>query len=104
MPESGSGRRPWLTLATTLTVQSLGSLSLAVPSVLAPAVARTLGFGPDRVGILIGLAYLSAMLSGLVAGRAVARLGAVGTSKLALLVFGLGMLATTGGFAVALLA
>lgn len=104
MPESGSGRRPWLTLATTLSVQSLGSLSLAVPSVLAPAVAPTLGFGADRVGVFIGLAYLAAMLSGLVAGRAVARLGAVGASQMALLVFGAGMLATTGGVATVLLA
>lgn len=103
MPEAASGRRPWLTLVTTLSVQSLGSLSLAVPSVLAPAVAPTLGFGADRVGLFIGLAYLAAMLSGLVAGRAVARLGAVGTSQLALLVFGLGMLAVTGGFAVVML-
>ena len=67
MPETASGRRPWLTLSTTQTVQPLGSLFLAVPSVLAPAVAPTLGFGADRVGLVIGLAYLAAMLSGLFA-------------------------------------
>src|SRR5690606_15627606 len=66
--------------------------------------APTLGFGADRVGVFIGLAYLAAMLSGLVAGRAVARLGAVGASQMALLVFGAGMLATTGGVATVLLA
>lgn len=103
-PEAPAGKRPWLTLGTTLLVQTLGSFCLAVPAVLAPAVAPTLGFGVDRVGIFIGVVYLAAMLSGLVVGRGVAALGAVGVSQVALLGFGLGMLAITAGLAPALLA
>ena len=64
---------------------------------LAPAVAPTLGFSADRVGLFIGTAYLAAMVSGLLSGGWVARIGAVAVSQLALLSFAVGMLAVTGG-------
>jgi MFS family permease len=90
-------KRPWLSLSTTLAAQTLGSLCLSVPAVLAPAVAPLLGFGADRVGLFIGIAYLAAMASGLFSGLWVARVGAVGVSELALLAFGMGMLGVTAG-------
>ena len=90
-------RRPGIALGATLLVQTAGSLCLAVPSVLAPAVAPTLGFSADRVGLFIGIAYLAAMISGLLSGGWVARIGAVAVSQLALLSFTVGMLAVTGG-------
>ena len=94
--------RPGLALAVTLLVQLTGSLCLSVPSVLAPAVAPTLGYAADRVGLFIGIAYLAAMTSGLMSGGWVARIGAVGLSQLALIAFGVGMLAVTAGHGLAL--
>ncbi len=63
----------------------LASLVLTAPSVLAPAIAPSLGFAPDRVGVFVGLAYLAAMLSGLWGGKGVARIGAIRLSQVALL-------------------
>ncbi len=96
--------RPGLALAATLLVQMAGSLCLSVPAVLAPAVAPTLGFAADRVGLFIGIAYLAAMTSGLLSGGWVARIGAVRVSQLALLSFGVGMLAITSGHSLGLIA
>ena len=95
--------RPGLTLGVTMLAQVTGTLCLSVPSVLAPAVAPTLGFAADRVGLFIGIAYLAAMTSGLMSGRWVGRIGAIGVTQLALLAFGIGMLAITAGHALALI-
>ncbi len=95
--------RPGLALAVTLLAQVVGSLCLSVPSVLAPAVAPSLGYAADRVGLFIGIAYLAAMASGLMSGGWVARIGAVAVSQLALLCFGIGMLAVTAGHPLALI-
>lgn len=84
--------RPGLALAVTLAVQILGSTLLAVPSVIAPAVAPTLGLGAERVGLFVGIAYFAAMVSGLGSGGWVARIGAVGVSQCAMLSFALGTL------------
>src|SRR5690606_41594003 len=65
-------------------------------------VAPTLGFAADRVGLFIGIAYFAAMTSGLMSGRWVARIGAVGVTQLALVSFGVGMLAITVGHPLAL--
>ena len=97
MPAPESTTRPALALVVTLLAQMAGSLCLSMPSVLAPAVAPTLGFAADRVGLFIGIAYLAAMTSGLLSGGWVARIGAVGLSQLALVSFGVGVLAITAG-------
>jgi MFS family permease len=88
---------PGATLASTLLIQTLASLVLTAPSVLAPVVAPTLGFGPERVGLFVGTAYLAAMLSGLRSGSWVARIGAVRLSQIAMLCCALGALAGSGG-------
>lgn len=83
--------RPVLALSTTMTAQILGSFCLAVPPVLAPVVAPELGFGADRVGLFVGIAYCVAMLSGLASGRGVGRFGAIGVTQWAMLTFVVGM-------------
>ncbi|MBN9427307.1 MAG: MFS transporter [Burkholderiales bacterium] len=92
--------RPLLALITTLFVQALVSLTLAMPSVLAPAVAPSLGVGAERVGMFVGVAYLAAMLSGLHSGDWAARIGAVRLSQVALLCAAIG--ACTGALGIAL--
>lgn len=89
--------RPALALGATLAVQMLGSMVLTVPSVIAPAVAPELGFGVERVGMFVGLAYLAAMVSGLLSGGWVARAGAVGVSQIAMLASAFGALAAIAG-------
>ena len=64
---------PAAALASTLAIQTLASLVATAPSVLAPVVAPSLGFGAERVGLFVGLTYLTAMLSGLASGAWVAR-------------------------------
>jgi MFS family permease len=77
--------RPWLALAAMLLVQMLVSLTLVAASVLAPAVAPTLGLAPERIGLYAAVAYLAAMLFGLRTGQWVARIGALRLSQVALL-------------------
>lgn len=98
-----STTRPVLALGATLSVQTLGSMVLTVPSVIAPVVAPTLGVGAERVGLFVGAAYFAAMLSGLASGGWSARIGAVGISQAAMLVCALGAWAATAGVPTALL-
>lgn len=72
--KSGSDRsdrrtpgRPLLALTVTLGAQLLVTVALTVPAVLAPEVAPMLGLPAARVGLFVGLCYLCAMSSGLVA-------------------------------------
>ena len=46
---------PGVALAVTLAVQALASFSLAVPSVLAPAVASEFGMQAQHVGWLVSV-------------------------------------------------
>lgn len=94
--------RPGLALAVTLAAQMLASMLLAVPSVIAPAVAPTLGLGAERVGLFVGIAYFAAMVSGLASGGWVARIGAVGVSQCAMLSFALGTLVAIAAHPLAL--
>lgn len=82
--------RPLLALGATLGVQMLGSMVLTIPSVIAPAVAPSLGLGVEQVGLFVGLAYVTAMLSGLFSGQWVARVGAVAVSQIAMAAAALG--------------
>lgn len=87
--------RPGHALLAMLAVQVLATMSLTSASVLAPAVAPTLGLAPERIGWFAGLAYALAMLSGLRSGLWVARLGGVRVSQLALLAAAGGLLLAT---------
>jgi MFS family permease len=85
-------KRPVLALLATMAVQILATASLTAPSVMAPAVAPMLDVAPQRIGWLVGIAYLSAMFSGLIGGSWIARAGAVRMSRIALLACAAGLL------------
>jgi len=95
--ERGAGGRPLLALAVTLGAQLLVTVALTVPSVLAPEVAPLLGLPAARVGLFVGLCYLCAMSSGLVAGGRIAGIGPVRTSQWAIAAAGLGLVAVAIG-------
>jgi MFS family permease len=76
---------PHLALTVTLLVQVLVTLALSSASVLAPAVAPTLGVAPERIGLYAAVGYLLAMLSGLRSGHGVAAMGALRLTQWALL-------------------
>jgi len=77
--------RPYAALGATLCVQILLALSMSAAAVLAPAVAPSLGFAPERVGVFAGCGYLTAMLTGVRSGHWVAAIGAMRLSQAALL-------------------
>ncbi|MCO5120185.1 MAG: MFS transporter [Burkholderiaceae bacterium] len=102
--KSGSARsdrhtsgRPLLALTVTLSAQLLVTVALTVPAVLAPEVAPMLGLPAARVGLFVGLCYLCAMSSGLVAGSRIAGIGPVRTSQWAIAAAGLGLVAVAIG-------
>jgi MFS family permease len=74
-------------LAVTLAVQTLTSMAMIAPSVLAPVAAPDLGLAPQSIGFFASLTYLGAMLSGLMTGRLTARHGPLAVCQAAL-VFG----------------
>lgn len=76
---------PLLALIVTLSIQALAAFSLAVPSVLAPAVASEFGMQAQQVGWLVSIAYASAMVGGLACGSLSRRFGSVRMSQFALL-------------------
>jgi MFS family permease len=77
-------RRPLLALSITLLVQSVAALAMVAPSVMAPVVAPLIGLPAERVGIFVGVAYVSAMFSGLWVGVLLGRAGPVLLSGVAL--------------------
>lgn len=83
---------PALALASMLLVQMLASMTFVAASVLAPAVAPTLGHAPERVGLYAGLGYLAAMVCGLRSGGWVARWGAIPLTQRGLLACAAGAL------------
>jgi MFS family permease len=76
--------RAGLALAATLAVQASATVAMTAPSVLAPVVAPMLDVAPHRVGWMVGLAYCSAMFSGLIGGQQVGKHGAIRMSQWAL--------------------
>jgi MFS family permease len=82
---------PVLALVVTLLVQVSASFSLAVPSVLAPAVAHEFGAEAQHVGWLVSIAYFAAMLGGLLCGGLSRRYGSVRMSQAAMLAMGLAL-------------
>lgn len=84
-PGQDSPNRPRLALAATLSVQSVATLALTAPTVMAPAVAPLLDVPAHHIGWYVGIAYGTAMASGLLAGTLAARIGAIRLSRIALL-------------------
>jgi MFS family permease len=90
-------RTALIAVAVTLVVQSLASMAMIVPAVLAPIVAPDLGVKPQTIGIFVSACYLCAMLSGLLAPPLIARLGARRICQLVLVMSGAGL--ALGGLA-----
>ena len=88
--QSPRATHPWLALRAMLAVQVLASMILSTAAVLSPAVAPTLSWAPDRVGVFVALAYLAAMTAGLPTGNWVARWGGVRVSQVSLLSLAVG--------------
>jgi MFS family permease len=72
-------------LALTLAVQSLTSMAMIAPSVLAPVAAADISVAPQSIGLFVSATYFAAMLSGLAAGALIARYSALGVCLGALL-------------------
>ena len=85
-----------------LGLQTLSSMSQAVPSVLAPVAALDMGLQPSGVGVMVGLSYLGGMISGLSTGVLTARLGVWRVCQLAGLICALALvgMALSGGLSV----
>jgi len=86
----------WAPVWVTLGIQTLVSLVVFTPPVLAPAAQAEVGAHASAVGIVTALIYLSATLSALLSGRAIGRHGPMRMSQasLALSGAGLGLMAT----------
>jgi MFS family permease len=79
-------------IAVTLAVQTLTSMAMIAPSVLAPVAARDLGLAPQSIGFFASLTYLGAMISGLAAGRFTTRYGPLAVCQAAVVLAGAGLL------------
>ncbi|MFV0283557.1 MAG: MFS transporter [Castellaniella sp.] len=80
-----------ITLAATLTIQSLVSMSLLTLPAIAPLISDLLGIPAAYVGTYVAIAYVGAMVSSLLSGSATRRFGAVRTSQAGLCVCALGL-------------
>jgi MFS family permease len=94
----------WASVWVTLGIQTLVSLIVFTPPVLAPAAQGEVGVHASAVGIATALIYLSATLSALLSGRAIGRYGPMRMSQasLALSGAGLGLMTTANLFLVVL--
>jgi MFS family permease len=94
----------WASVWVTLGIQTLVSLVVFTPPVLAPAAQDGVGVHASAVGIATALIYLSATLSALLSGRAIGRHGPMRMSQasLALSGAGLALMATSNVFLVVL--
>jgi MFS family permease len=82
----------WGPLFITLLIQAMASMALLALPVMAPVAAKALAVSPALVGLYIAISYGGALMSTLLAGAVVARLGAIRVSQISLLVCALGLL------------
>src|SRR3989304_1093545 len=78
-------------VAVTLAVQTLTSMAMIAPSVLAPVAAPDLGLAPQAVGLFVSISYLGAMVSSLTSGRLPARFGPLGMCQAAVVLAAAGL-------------
>lgn len=83
------------TTAMALAVQSLTSMAMLVPTVLAPVAAPELGVQATLIGLLVAFNYFVAVVSGLVCDALIARYGPVRVFQFAI---GLVVVGLTSGF------
>ena len=82
----------WWSLAVTTAIQAMVSMALLTLPAMAPVAAQGLGVPPALVGAYVALCYLAAMLSSLIGGTLVRRLGAIRVSQLGLALCAIGLL------------
>jgi MFS family permease len=80
----------WGGLVVTTAIQAMVSMTLLTLPTMAPVVAQALGVSSTRIGLYMALCYLAAMISSLVGGTLVRRLGAIRVSQLGLLLCAVG--------------
>jgi MFS family permease len=78
-------------LAVTFAIQSLTSMAMISPSVMAPVAARDLGLAPQSIGLFVSASYVGAMFSGLAVGGLIARRGAFAVCAAAVVLAGTGL-------------
>jgi MFS family permease len=78
-------------VAVTLAVQTLTSMAMIAPSVLAPVAAPDLGLAPQAVGLFVSISYFGAMVSSLTSGRLTARFGPLAMCQAAVVLAGAGL-------------
>jgi MFS family permease len=84
-------------LVVATTTQSLTTLGVLALAAVAPKAAADLGVSPALVGYQVGAVYFAGMLSSLIGGGLVRRLGAARTSQIALWVVAAGCLLSALG-------
>jgi MFS family permease len=87
----------WLSVFLTLAIQSLVSLVVFTPPVLAPGAGAEVGAAPSAVGIVTALIYLSAAFGALLSSGAIARHGPMRVSQISLLLCALGIMLMASG-------
>ncbi len=89
-------RGVWLSVVLTLAIQSLVSLAVFTPPVLAPAAQAQLGIPASAVGIATSLIYVSAAFAALTSAGVIGRFGPMRVSQgsLTLCAIGMGLIAS----------
>jgi len=82
----------WWPLLLTLVIQAMVAMALLTLPVMAPVVAEAMQVSPALVGLYVSVTYAGAMVSTLMGGATVARLGAIRVSQWGLLLCALGLL------------
>jgi len=85
-----------LPLAITLAVQSITSMAMIAPSVMAPVAALDLGVTPQSIGWFVALEYCFAMISGLACGALISRFGPMRVCQICVCLAAAGLVAGTG--------
>lgn len=90
----------WLSVALTLVIQSLVSLVVFTPPVLAPTAQADVGVAASSVGVVPALIFLSAAFGALRSGGAIARNGPMRVSQGSLVLCGAGLALMASGHVV----
>ncbi|MDP2241358.1 MAG: MFS transporter [Burkholderiales bacterium] len=80
-----------IALLATLACQSLASVAVFTPAVLAPVASGDIGVAATAIGIFSAIIYLLASLSAPIGGTFVSRYGAVRVSQFAMVLTGAGL-------------
>ncbi|WP_233253634.1 MFS transporter [Limnohabitans sp. 2KL-1] len=82
----------WWPLLLTLVIQAMVAMALLTLPVMAPVVAEAMQVSPALVGLYVSVTYAGAMVSTLMGGATVARMGAIRVSQWGLLLCAAGLL------------